>query len=292
MKLVLGEIYRRRELHDAFGGSRQYGISPSSNGNQVLIFSNARGIDHGYEDDWDENNQYFFYKGAGQKGDQDIESSRHNGKLLHHLENGDSVRLFFGTDKAGFYCYEADLSIVDYEYFQTHDTEGKNRRAVKFTFERLENSSKQSGPQEEIVPAIHRNQKTTYKRPDTTSRRGLVTSRVGQGYYRQEVLKRFNHRCAVTGASREELLIASHIVPWRHASEDERLDVDNGILLSPTYDALFDFHLISFDASGNILLSPKLSEELLTQLGVTGEEKIQLFEGMHPYLERHRADLQ
>ena len=95
MKLVLGEIYRRRELHDAFGGSRQYGISPSSYGNQVLIFSNARGIDHGYEDGWDENNQYFFYKGAGQKGDQDIESSRHNGKLLHHLENGDSVRPFF-----------------------------------------------------------------------------------------------------------------------------------------------------------------------------------------------------
>ena len=287
----MGEIYRRSELHDVFGGSRQSGISPSSKGDQVLIFSNARGIDHGYEDGWDENNQYFFYTGAGQKGDQDIESSRHNGKLLHHIENGDCVRLFYGTDKAGLYSYEADLSIVDYEYFQTHDTDGKNRLAVKFTFERLDSTST-SGPHEEIAPANQRSQTTKYKRPDTTSRRGLVTSRVGQGYYRQEVLKRFNHRCAVTGASREELLVASHIVPWRHASEDERLDVDNGVLLSPTYDALFDRHLISFDANGNILLSPKLSEELLTQLGVTGKEKIELFEGMRPYLERHRADLQ
>ena len=60
--------------------------------------------------------------------------------------------------------------------------------------------------------------------------------------------------------------------------------MDNGVLLSPTYDALFDRHLISFDANGNILLSPKLSEELLTQLGVTGKEKIELFEGMRPYL--------
>ena len=74
MKLVLGEIYRRSELHDVFGGSRQSGISPSSKGDQVLIFSNARGIDHGYEDGWDENNQYFLHRSRS-KGDQDIESS-------------------------------------------------------------------------------------------------------------------------------------------------------------------------------------------------------------------------
>jgi predicted restriction endonuclease len=119
-----------------------------------------------------------------------------------------------------------------------------------------------------------------------------VTSRVGQGYYRHEVLKRFGSACAVTGANREELLIASHIVPWRTASEEERLDVDNGILLSPTYDALFDRNLISFEEDGQILVSSKLSPELLVQLGVTGSEKIEIFEGMKPYLKRHRNNLQ
>jgi predicted restriction endonuclease len=128
-------------------------------------------------------------------------------------------------------------------------------------------------------------------KPSTTERKGLVTSRVGQGYYRQEILRRFEGRCAVTGVNSEELLIASHIVPWRDSNEFERLDVNNGILLSPTYDALFDKHLISFEDDGHIVLSTNLPANLFASLGVSGIEKIKVFEGMKVYVLRHRENL-
>ena len=84
------------------------------------------------------------------------------------------------------------------------------------------------------------------KKPNYTERRGLVTSRVGQGWYRQEILKKWGNKCSITGCSLTEILISSHIKGWSECNEDERLDVDNGILLTPHIDSLFDNHLISF----------------------------------------------
>lgn len=70
------------------------------------------------------------------------------------------------------------------------------------------------------------------------------------------------------------LLLASHIKPWRSASNYERLSSENGLLLSPLYDKLFDIGLITFDDNMKILISNKLScenvsmflESILTQI--------------------------
>ena len=53
----------------------------------------------------------------------------------------------------------------------------------------------------------------------------------------------------------QKILIASHIKRWSDCNEEERLDVNNGILLSPTFDSLFDKHLISFSDEGEILIN-------------------------------------
>ena len=128
--------------------------------------------------------------------------------------------------------------------------------------------------------------------PDVTSRRGLVTSRVGQGAYRRKLLLRWNNKCAITGCEIPEILIASHIKPWSESNNKERLDVDNGILLSPLFDALFDRHLISFTNSGDIIVSNKLTKFNLRGFNITGEEKISgLNEGNKMYLEEHRKKL-
>ena len=124
-------------------------------------------------------------------------------------------------------------------------------------------------------------------KPDKTERQGLVISRVGQGYYRQELIKKFNGRCAVTSIDREEILIASHIVPWRLSTDEERLDVDNGILLSPLYDALFDKHLISFNDDGEILIANSIKDDNL-KTNIRLNAKIIVTEGMKKYLYRHR----
>ena len=67
--------------------------------------------------------------------------------------------------------------------------------------------------------------------------------------------------------------------------------MDNGILLSPLYDALFDKHLISFDDEGNILFSAKLTDVHIGKLGISTNAKISLRDGVLEYLARHREKL-
>jgi hypothetical protein len=127
------------------------------------------------------------------------------------------------------------------------------------------------------------------KKPNYTERRGLVTSRVGQGWYRQEILKKWGNKCSITGCSLTEILISSHIKGWSECNEDERLDPDNGILLSPDIDSLFDKHLISFQDNGSIMISSKVSKEDLEYLGISNSVKLKVDDGMKKYLLHHRS---
>jgi hypothetical protein len=129
------------------------------------------------------------------------------------------------------------------------------------------------------------------KKPNYTERRGLVTSRVGQGYYRQEIIKKWNGKCPLTGSTLKDILISSHIKGWSDCNDTERLDPDNGILLSPNVDSLFDKHLISFDDSGNMILSEWISDNELEDLGLKSNMVIDVTEGMKPYLAFHRSRL-
>ena len=126
------------------------------------------------------------------------------------------------------------------------------------------------------------------KKPNYTERRGLVISRVGQGWYRQEILKKWGNKCSITGCSLTEILISSHIKGWSECNEDERLDVDNGILLSPHIDSLFDKHLISFEDDGSIIISDKVSKLDLDILGVSKSIRLKVDEGMKKYMKHHR----
>lgn len=126
------------------------------------------------------------------------------------------------------------------------------------------------------------------KKPNYTERRGLVTSRVGQGWYRQEILKKWGNKCSITGCSLTEILISSHIKGWSECNEDERLDVDNGILLTPHIDSLFDKHLISFEDDGSIIISERVSKQDLDILGVSKLIRLKVDDGMKKYLKHHR----
>jgi hypothetical protein len=77
-------------------------------------------------------------------------------------------------------------------------------------------------------------------------------------------------------------------VPWSQSNDDEKLDVNSGILLSPNFDALFDRHLISFKDDGSIMISDKMSQKDREALGVSEAITIPVQEGMKTYLERHR----
>ena len=89
-----------------------------------------------------------------------------------------------------------------------------------------------------------------------------------------------------------KILISSHIVPWSECTDDERLDVDNGILLSPDVDALFDKHLISFSDEGELITSNAISKDELSKLGIRNDIRINVSVGMRKYLKRHREKME
>jgi hypothetical protein len=84
--------------------------------------------------------------------------------------------------------------------------------------------------------------------PNETERDVLAKARVGQGRFRTDLVAAWGRgeMCALTGVAVPELLIASHIKPWREATNAERLDPMNGLLLVAHADKLFDRHLLSF----------------------------------------------
>ena len=93
-----------------------------------------------------------------------------------------------------------------------------------------------------------------------TERTALVQARLGQGTYRERLIALWQGRCSVTGYADSWVLIASHIKPWYRATNEERLDSRNGLLLTPNLDKVFDLGLITFDPAekGRIVFSPCL----------------------------------
>ena len=281
-----GQVYRRKDIHDMYGGNRQSGISPSAKTPYIFIFTGSSGEQYGYKDEW-LNEDVFSYTGEGQSGD--MQFTKGNLALRDHLSLDKRVFLFEYIAK-GTVKFISELNFLDCDFFETHDTFGEMRIGIKFFFKRV-GEARYLIPEELKMKKIAIEPNEAYsglKKPNSTERKGLVTSRVGQGAYRKSILHRWSYQCAATGYNDTRILIASHIQPWKDSSDSERLDVDNGILLSPDFDALFDRHLISFEPSGKIILGSALERHALGSLGITGKEKIDnLTEGNKHYLSLH-----
>jgi hypothetical protein len=118
----------------------------------------------------------------------------------------------------------------------------------------------------------------------------LVKSRIGQGVFRSQVLQDCR-KCVFTGVDDSRLLIASHIKPWSISSNQERLDVKNGLVLTPTYDRLFDGGLVSFDENKCLLVSSWVSESTRSLLGIVPGVEIASLptNGRQEYLAFHRT---
>ena len=80
--------------------------------------------------------------------------------------------------------------------------------------------------------------------PRTTEAERLVIQRIGQEIFRDALMDYWGGRCPLTGITDAALLRASHILPWAECSDEQRLDVHNGLLLSALWDAAFDKGLV------------------------------------------------
>ncbi len=126
-----------------------------------------------------------------------------------------------------------------------------------------------------------------------------VKTRVNQRVFRRRILQIYGNECCVTGINVPELNRASHIVPWAE-QESSQLDPANGLLLSGTYDAAFDSHLISIDSGYRVLVSKRLKDfytkEVVKQYfaPIEGLEitRPSCFPPREEYLKIHRSMLQ
>jgi hypothetical protein len=117
--------------------------------------------------------------------------------------------------------------------------------------------------------------------------------RIGHGRYRRDVIRLWDGKCAITGSTIQELLIASHIVPWKDSNSIEKTDEQNSVLLSALYDKLFDKYLISFDDNGKILVSRSINIKEKAALSITGAEVIDIkSDKMLSYLRKHRKEFE
>lgn len=123
-----------------------------------------------------------------------------------------------------------------------------------------------------------------------TEKEALVKARIGQGAYREELIKKYNSKCVMTGIDNRKLLIASHIKPWSISTNTERIDVNNGLLLCANMDKLFDSGLITFENDGRLHISSFLGKENERRLHIEPNMSFDLkaTTEMNNYLEYHR----
>jgi predicted restriction endonuclease len=125
---------------------------------------------------------------------------------------------------------------------------------------------------------------------DSTEALAWVRQRRGQELFRQGLFDYWGGRCALTGLDVPELLRASHAKPWKDASDAERLDVHNGLLLAAHLDAAFDQGFIAFDVTGGIEISPALPASAAAILGLSPALRLARLSAAHaPYLAWHRG---
>lgn len=125
-----------------------------------------------------------------------------------------------------------------------------------------------------------------------TSKSIQAKIRVGQEKFRKNLLKHLKE-CPITGIDEKRILLASHIKPWAVSTNEERLDIYNGFIFSPTIDKLFDKGLITFENNKELIISPTLSEVNIGSIGIVpGKKYCKLpIENRINYLEFHRENI-
>ena len=128
MDLVVGAEYKRTDLHDAFGGQRQGGISTPADEPVILLFTGETGEQYGYRDGFQEDG-IFWYTGEGQVGD--MEMVRGNKAVLDAESDGKTIHLFEYI-RTAYVHYIGPCRCVGYHDVITPDRNDEPRRAIVF----------------------------------------------------------------------------------------------------------------------------------------------------------------
>lgn len=181
----------------------------------------------------------------------------------------------------------AMINILQNERFIKKNSVGNNMysNALKQFRYFILDSEEETKEEQQIVREIEQERFLTETEKET-----IIKARLGQGKYRKLLLDKYNNKCIVTGISQNKLLIASHIKPWSICNNEEKIDVENGLILCANMDRLFDSGLITFRADGKMFVSSFVSEDNKRRLNISNDLVVDLHASKRllDYLEYHR----
>jgi 5-methylcytosine-specific restriction protein A len=144
---VQGREYRRRDLHQQFGGQEQGGISTPLKYPLILLFTGEAGEQYGYADGWTSEG-LFFYVGEGQVGD--MQFIRGNAAIRNHTDLGKDLHLFSYVKK-GVVWYVGQMLCTGYNYQDGPDAQGKRRQMIVFELAPLQEFVEMESASDEIA---------------------------------------------------------------------------------------------------------------------------------------------
>lgn len=279
----LGALYNRQaQIHALLGGQQQGGISTPKDNPIIIAFTGEAGISHGYRDFWDDN-EIFHYFGEGQTGNMRYTGG--NRAIDQHVSEGKKLIIFQMMGKGRPYRYLGEfVSLTSYIQPNTPDTNGELRDAIVFRMRRV-STNDGFGMFEEGLTVAQADADMS-----ETVREKLVEVRTKQRLFRERLIG-FEKGCRLTRIEDLRFLRASHIKPWANSQPDERVDGQNGLLLAPHADLLFDQGWISFESNGKLLVACNLPVEVQTGLGLalkSGQRYGAFSQRQQDYLAFHR----
>lgn len=118
-----------------------------------------------------------------------------------------------------------------------------------------------------------------------------LKTRVGQHVFKAKLIDKWDNKCAVTGVVEHtpSILIASHIKSWAESNDVERLDGNNGLLLSPHIDKLFDTYRITISSISELVIAKNIDDSLLKAWNIKRGTQIKLDDNQQYYMDYHRC---
>ncbi|WP_413507233.1 HNH endonuclease [Serratia proteamaculans] len=170
--LVKGEVYKRKAIHDLYGGQEQGGISTPKEFPVIFIFTGEIGETHGYKDGWS-TDDHFSYTGEGQNGDMAFTNG--NKHILNHKDNGRDILLFEYNKKRTGVKFIGIFECSSWDYTQCLDTEKKMRQGIVFNLFRV--SSAQDVDNDTTTSEVDQKKETLEQLRTKAIKSSIMTSR-------------------------------------------------------------------------------------------------------------------
>ncbi len=186
------------------------------------------------------------------------------------------------------------LPLVSYVYVEKVGTDKDPMYYWKLFVDFDAINEKKNGPLVLNYGKLKEQDKEQKAKPKATKKAEEIRqARDGQGKYRERLLEQC-HFCPFTMIAEERLLIASHIKPWAASNDKEKIDPNNGFILSPLYDKLFDRGFITLTENKHMILSDFISPYTWRQLKLKNDtyiEALPMNEKRVEYLKFHHQSV-